>query len=289
MAKIVENAILVYTDGSLKWKGRKGGYGFVFVYVDRVGESRVVGEHSPPGIHNTTNNRMELMACIEGLKNVIELPQYPSIQQIRVCTDSRYVRDNFALAAFEWSKRQWTNRNGRPVLNADLWKELIKARTKIRKRVEFEWVKAHAKGRQKDPYNDLADKLADASRESPFAKKQHHSSARRKQSTKKTVLGSVKMQGQEMDIRISSFNKLPEQKLWAYRYEVTSVESPYFGCLDWIFSEIYIRSGNQRVRVNRDTKNPRIVEYLGEAVATAARAVEADSAPTSEAINRPLA
>lgn len=264
MAKIVENAILIYTDGSLKWKGRKGGYGFVFVYVDRVGESKVVGEHSPPGIHDTTNNRMELMACIEGLKEVIELPQYSSVQQIRLCTDSRYVRDHFALAAFDWSKRQWTNKNGRPVLNADLWKELLKVRKKINKRVEFEWVKAHAKGRIKDPYNDLADKLADASRESPLARKQHHSSARRKRSTNKTVLGSVAMQGQVMTVRILSCKKLATQKVWHYRYEVVSADSEFFGNLDWIFSEIYVRSGEHRVRVNNDTHNPRIIELLTE-------------------------
>jgi ribonuclease HI len=264
MAKIIENAILVYTDGSLKWKGRKGGYGFVFVHVDQIGEPKVVEEHSPPGIHGTTNNRMELMACIEGLKKVIELPQYPSVQQIRICTDSRYVRDNFALAVFDWSKRQWTNKNGRPVLNADLWKELIKARTKVHKRVDFEWVKAHAKGRQKDPYNELADKLADVSRESPFARKQHHSSARRKQSTKKTISGSVSMQGQFMTIRILSCKKLPAQKLWHYRYEVTSTESEFSGNLDWIFSQIYLRSGEHRVRVNCDTRNPRVVETFEE-------------------------
>ncbi len=108
MARILENAILIYTDGSLQWRGRKGGFGFAFVYVDLVGEAKVVEEHSPPGIHGTTNNRMELLACIEGLKKVVDLPQYASVHQIRVCTDSRYVRDHFATAAFEWSKRQCT-------------------------------------------------------------------------------------------------------------------------------------------------------------------------------------
>jgi len=71
------------------------------------------------------------------------------------------------------------------------------------------------------------------------------------------------MEGQVLDISISSFKKLAPQ-LWTYRYEVISIDSPYYGNVDWIFSETYIRSGCQRVRVNNDTKNPRIVEYLGE-------------------------
>lgn len=264
MAKIIENAILIYTDGSLQWRGRKGGFGFAFIYIDRVGEANVVEEHSPPGIHGTTNNRMELMACIEGLKKVVDLPQYATVHQIRVCTDSRYVRDNFWTAAFEWSKHQWMNNNGRPVLNADLWKDLLRARKKIHKPVDFEWVKAHAKGRQRDPYNDLADKLADVSRESPLAKTQHHSSARRKQGTKKTISGSVSMQGKVMTIRVLSCKKLLTQRLWHYRYEVISMDSQFCGNLDWIFSVIYVRSGEHQVRVNSDTQNPRIVEYLGE-------------------------
>jgi ribonuclease HI len=269
MAKIVENAILIYTDGSLQWRGRKGGYGFAFVHVDPVGEATIVGEHSPPGIHGTTNNRMELQACIEGLKKVIELPQYAMVHQIRVCTDSMYVRNNFATAAFEWSKHQWMNKYGRPVLNADLWKDLLRARKNIHKPVDFEWVKAHAKGRQHDSYNDLADKLADASRESPLAKKQHHSSARRKQSIKKTVSGSVLMQGQVMTIRVLSCKRLQTQRLWHYRYEVISTDSQFCGNLDWIVSEIYVRSGEYRVRVNSDTQNPRIIECLEDPTETA--------------------
>ena len=266
MAKIIENAILIYTDGSLDWKGRKGGYGFLYVFVDPVGDYREISRHAPPGIHGTTGNRMELLACIEGLEGVVDLAEFAGVNKVVVCADSRYVKDNFARAAFQWSKQKWLNQHGRPVLNVDLWKDLIRARAKVRKSVTFEWVKGHGKGALKDIYNEIADKLAKESRESPFAITQHHSSVRKKKTRKKTKLGSVRMEGQVMEIWISSFKKLASQ-LWTYRYEVTSIDSAYYGNVDWIFSGIYIRSGNQRVRVNNDTRNPRIVEYLVESPA----------------------
>ncbi|MGH9425823.1 MAG: ribonuclease H family protein [Terriglobia bacterium] len=282
MAKIIENAILIYTDGSLDWKGRKGGYGFLYVYVDRVGDYREISRHAPPGIHGTTNNRMELTACIKGLEGVVDLVEFSRVDKIVVCTDSRYVKDNFARAAFQWSKEKWVNRDKKPILNVDLWKELISARRKVRKSVTFEWVKGHGKGALKDIHNDIADKLALESRESPFSRKEHYSAVRRKTTRKKTKLGSVKMEGQEMDIRISTFQWLAEQKLWHYRYEVVSRHSPYVGCIDWIDADIYIRSGTQRVRVNNETKNPRIVEHLGEVDTATGKDAEANSTPTSQ-------
>ena len=58
--KIVENALVIYTDGSLYPKGRKGGYGIVFLYFDDVGEEHFITSHEPIGIAGTTGNRMEL-------------------------------------------------------------------------------------------------------------------------------------------------------------------------------------------------------------------------------------
>lgn len=51
MPKIVEDALVIYTDGSLYPRGRKGGYALVFVHFDSIGEERVVDEQVPPGIN----------------------------------------------------------------------------------------------------------------------------------------------------------------------------------------------------------------------------------------------
>jgi ribonuclease HI len=68
MPRLIENALVIYTDGSLIWKGRKGGYGLVFVHVDDLGNEVVVGEYAPPGIAGTTGNRMELQACVDAVE-----------------------------------------------------------------------------------------------------------------------------------------------------------------------------------------------------------------------------
>lgn len=88
---------------------------------------------------------MELLACIQGLNGAIGHSGFGVVEQIHVFTDSMYVKSNVVRAKFEWSRRKWLNRDGRPVENAELWKELIRVLRKIPKRVEFEWVKGHAK------------------------------------------------------------------------------------------------------------------------------------------------
>jgi ribonuclease HI len=123
MAKIVENASLVYTDGSLYPVGRRGGLAIVFVHVDSVGVEVIVDTHSPPGGRGTTNNRMELQAAIEGLKRVIELPQFSLVPLVVVRTDSRYVTNYFDHARSYWRRNGWCNLAGRPVENAEVrWK-----------------------------------------------------------------------------------------------------------------------------------------------------------------------
>lgn len=265
MAKIVENAILVYTDGSLYPKGRRGGLGIAFVHVDHIGVEVIVDSFSPPGVTGTTNNRMELQAAIEGLKAVVDLPQFNEVPLIVVRTDSRYVTQNFFYAQTSWRKNKWRNRAGGPVENAELWKDLVRAREKINKRVEFEWVKGHAKGKAKDPFNDAVDKLAKASALNPLSKKVYRSSVRRKRSTRRTIRGSVEMQGQALRLRIIEMQWLGVQKLWKYRYEVTSPDSPFYENLDWIYSSHYLRDGHEyAVVVNDDTANPQIIEVVEE-------------------------
>lgn len=265
MAKIVENAILVYTDGSLYPKGRRGGLGILFVHVDRIGVEAIVDSFSPPGVAGTTNNRMELQAAIEGLKEVVNLAQFTEVPLIVVRTDSRYVTTHFHYAQTTWKKNRWRNHSGRPIENADLWKELVRSREKIRKRVDFEWVKGHGKGKAKDPFNDAVDKLAKASAMSPLSKKVYRSSVRRKQSAKRTIRGSVEMQGQELRLRIVEMQWLGIQKVWKYRYEVTSLDSPFYENLDWIYSTHYMRDGHEySVVVNDDTANPQIIDVIQE-------------------------
>ena len=104
MPRIVEDALLAYTDGSLYPKGRKGGYGILFVHVDEVGRESIVSEHVPPGVAGTTGNRMELQACIDALRLAPEIDCFSEVGKLVVRTDSRYLVDNY-LSALSSSRR----------------------------------------------------------------------------------------------------------------------------------------------------------------------------------------
>src|SRR5690242_9727148 len=114
MPRIVENALLIYTDGSLYPKGRKGGYGVVFIHVDPIGHETVIQEHAPPGVSGTTGNRMELQACIDALTMAREVDCYSGVGKVVIRSDSQYLVDNHLNALGAWRLAGWRNAAGRP-------------------------------------------------------------------------------------------------------------------------------------------------------------------------------
>lgn len=265
MPRIVEDALLVYTDGSLYPKGRKGGYGVVFIHVDQIGQETVVSEHAPPGIVGATGNRMELQACIDALKLAPQIGCFTTVNKLVIRTDSRYVTSNYLNALGNWRRLRWHNPDGRPVDNADLWKELAKAHGKIRKRVLIEWVKGHGKGAAKDRYNYRADGLAKASAKNPLRQSVYRSSVRRKIAPAYTKRGSVRLFGQTLLIYIIEVQRLRIQKTWKYRYQVVSQDSPDRHAIDWIYSSEHMRDGHSyEVQVNDNMRHPQVVALLQE-------------------------
>ncbi|MGB9379490.1 ribonuclease H family protein [Candidatus Binatus sp.] len=120
---------LVYADGSCLGNPGPGGWGVVV--RDRDGHVTELNGYAP----STTNNRMELMAAIEGLRAT----EPGAVVTLR--SDSQYVVNSMTL---HWKRNK----------NQDLW-ELLDAETKSR-RVSFEWVRGHGD----DPTNNRADELA---------------------------------------------------------------------------------------------------------------------------------
>ena len=133
--------VCLYTDGACRGNPGRGGWGAILVYGKY--EKELSGGES-----ETTNNRMELTAAIEGLSALKE----PC--KVKLYSDSKYLVDAFLLGWVEsWRVAGW--RRGKEKLkNPDLWERMY-ALTEIHE-VEFIWVKGHAG----HDYNERCDKLA---------------------------------------------------------------------------------------------------------------------------------
>lgn len=90
---IDEDALNIYTDGSCLPSPRRGGIGVVFIWVNSAGHEETL-EISKPGYKGETIGRMELLACIEALKEAQNLPSYCDYEKITIYSDSQYVVSN---------------------------------------------------------------------------------------------------------------------------------------------------------------------------------------------------
>ncbi|MEI8225851.1 MAG: RNase H family protein, partial [Bacteroidota bacterium] len=180
----------------------------------------------------------------------------------RLQTDSQYITGNINNAKYIWSKNQWKNKFGRPIENAILWKELIHQIGKMHCKVDLIWVKAHCK----DIDNKAVDKSAKASAKSILDSPIIPIKVRRKKTTQLTKRGSIGMDGQMVSIHIITEEYMRLSKLSKYRYEVISKRSRYFGCADFIYSDLHhLKAGHKYVvRLNKDSKNPRILKIFKE-------------------------
>jgi len=137
------NLVKMYTDGACKGNPGAGGWGVLLRY--KAAEKKLYG-----GTHDTTNNRMELQAVIEGL-NALTRPS-----EVLITTDSKYVKDGITQWIHNWKKRNWLTASKKPVKNKDLWILLDKAVNQHQ--VEWDWVKGHSGHIENDIADDLANK-----------------------------------------------------------------------------------------------------------------------------------
>ena len=134
--------ILVYTDGGCRGNPGPGGYGAVIL----DGEERT---ELARGFRLTTNNRMELLACIAAL-DALKTPS-----DVVLHSDSRYVVNGMSKGwAKKWRANNWMRTKTDRAVNPDLWAELLLLCEKHD--VEFRWVKGHAG----NAGNERADALA---------------------------------------------------------------------------------------------------------------------------------
>lgn len=131
----------LYTDGACKGNPGPGGWGALLRYGDK--EKELCGGES-----DTTNNRMELMAVIEGLKALSRSCE------VILTTDSKYVMQGINDWLVGWKRNGWKTAAKKPVKNQDLWQALDEQCA--RHKIEWRWVKGHAGHAE----NERADELA---------------------------------------------------------------------------------------------------------------------------------
>ena len=255
-----ENVLYIYTDGSSLQSPRRGGIGYRLIYVDDQGEEQYQ-DFLSPGYKDATNNRMELKACVLALEEAIRLGLHSGKSRIIIRTDSTYVSNHYKKAMFEWSKNRWFRQSGAPVLNTDEWKDLLKAMKKAGVRVDFEWVKGHSK----DEHNRAVDRLARKSARMATKTPLSLVSVRRKLTDESFNLGSVKMEGQKISIRVITTEYLRVHRLWKCKIEVITKSSKYYPNVDLVYSEELIKAGHSYyVQFNDEPDNPRIKRIFWE-------------------------
>lgn len=137
MKPISDTTIIIYTDGSSLGNPGPGGFGCVIVFQenDKVVE---LGGHAK----STTNNKMELTAIMKSL----EYLKHHHVSQdahIVIHTDSSYAINGITKWVFGWQKNNWITSSKSPVLNSELWKELVPLKNHFKK-LSFEHVRGHS-------------------------------------------------------------------------------------------------------------------------------------------------
>ena len=130
----------IYTDGSCLGNPGPGGWAVSGAGIKMSG-----------GQANTTNNVMEMTAVVKALETCL----VRDVLEIRLFTDSNYVKNGITSWIKNWKKNGWRTAAGAPVKNKELWVEIDTLSQKM-KCVEWKWVKAH----NGHPQNELVDRLA---------------------------------------------------------------------------------------------------------------------------------
>jgi ribonuclease HI len=137
--------VQLITDGSCLGNPGPGGWAYILRYGSHKKEGYGCAAH-------TTNNRMELTAAIEGLKNLKETCR------VEIVTDSQYLKNGITQWIANWKRKGWLTKDRKPVLNKDLWQQLDELVN--RHQVTWEWTKGHASHEDNNRCDELAQSAA---------------------------------------------------------------------------------------------------------------------------------
>ena len=142
----MKSKVEIFTDGACRGNPGPGGWGVLLRYNGT--EKELWG-----GEEMTTNNRMELMAAIKGLKALTQ------DCDVELTTDSEYVRQGITKWIHNWKQRGWKTSNRKPVKNKDLWEHLDELAGRFS--IDWHWVKGHSGHRENELVDDLANRGID--------------------------------------------------------------------------------------------------------------------------------
>lgn len=151
--------IIFYTDGASRGNPGRGGWGVYTEIESSTGQKKEFKLSG--GQLSTTNNRMELTAAIQALrfldsailnKYFVDQKQLGKEFFVTIKTDSKYVKTGIEEWIINWEKNNWKSANKKPVLNKDLWQELLSLKNSINeklkeagfKEIVWEYVAGHA-------------------------------------------------------------------------------------------------------------------------------------------------
>ncbi|MEK7564174.1 MAG: ribonuclease HI [Patescibacteria group bacterium] len=146
---MTENKIIIYTDGAARGNPGPAGWGTVFLLGEKVFEIGGRQDHA-------TNNQMELMSAIEGLKFLKSSARQDLAEDLKVeiYADSKYVINGVNEWIHNWIKNSWRTAAKKAVLNQELWQELHELNQEFKPKWHY------VKGHSGDRWNDRVDKIA---------------------------------------------------------------------------------------------------------------------------------
>jgi len=153
--------IEIYTDGSSLGNPGPGGWGVVIInnyeliIKNDKSESPEIIELGG-GHKHTTNNRMEIQAVIEALKYIVENQKIIGNSEVIIHADSAYVLGGVTTWIHNWEKNGWKTANKKPVMNQELWQEMISLVRQFKGNLSWQKVKGHSGVL----YNERADVIA---------------------------------------------------------------------------------------------------------------------------------
>lgn len=258
-------ALQIHPDGSCYMEQKRiSGCAAWVVFPDHLGlpEFQIVDF----GCEESSNNRMELMGCIKGLRWALENQPWEGVTGVSVFTDSQYLAENHGRAAY-WKKSSWRNRFGEPIANDDLWDDLLKCIAKLSKvglRVSFHWQKG-----KKTPLGKLVDKAAKtAAQRGELRKDVGHMPGSYTRSLVPGGAAALKYPAAGQVVVIRPYKKKPyrgrEEKLSFHLFdEATRTYSGKFFAYAEPMLSVQLHKGNgHRVRFNSDSNFPQIVERI---------------------------